>query len=240
MDKNEFPTLGPDERDRGVAILKSVAGFAPGVGSALAEIINRFIPNQRIDRIEQYIQRLHEALRDMPEALIRERIHSPESVDLFEEGGFQSARAISEERREQIANVVAYGLSGEDKERIEAKRVLKLLRELDDDQIIILTAHLSKNMFDDDFQERNQHILYGPAVHMQSSREEMDQATMIELAKAQLISLGLLRPRFKNIKKGEIPEFDSKTGTIKRQSLDISPLGRLVLRRIGIAGDDDV
>lgn len=240
MSKDDFPHLGPDERDRGVAILKSVAGLAPGVGAALSEILTRFIPNQRIDRVEDYLRRLHKALNHLSEDQVRERTQSPEAIDIFEEGGIQSTRALSDDRRDQIAHVVAFGLSGEDKERIEAKRILKLLREIDEDQIIILTGHLHKNLFDDDFQERNSHILHGPFVHMQSSRDDMDRATMTELAKAQLISLGLLRPRFKNLKKGEVPEFDPKTGMMKRQSLEISSLGRLVLRRIGVADEGDL
>lgn len=240
IDDEDMPKLGKTERERSTATLKASLSLIPHIGGALAEIVNHFIPDQRLDRIEEYLRRLETKLTHLSQDEIRKKAEDAETLDLFEEGGFQSARATTEERREQIANVVAYGLSGEDKERIEAKRILKLLRELDDDQIIILAGHLQKNLFDDDFHVRNSDILLGPAVHMQSSRDDLDRATMSDLAKAQLISLGLLRPRFKSVKKGELPQFDPKTGTMKRQSLDISPLGRLVLRRIGIADEDDL
>lgn len=236
----ELPELGNTPRERSIAIVRGAVGAIPWLGPALTEIINHFIPNQRLDRVEDYLRRLEAKLSSLTRDEILARTSNVDSADILEEGGFQSARATSEDRREQIANVVAFGLTGEEKERIEAKRILKLLRDLDDDQILILTGHLNKNLFDNDFQQRNSHILHGPFVHMQSSRDEMDRATMTELAKAQLISLGLLRPRFKNLKKGEVPEFDPKTGTMKRQSMDISPLGRLVLRRIGIASEDDL
>jgi hypothetical protein len=239
VSEDDLPALGPDANDRGAAILRGSIGSIPGIGAALAEVVNHFIPNQRLDRIEDYLRRLSAKLNDLSADDLRDKAQDPDALDLFEEGGFQSARATNDVRREQIANVVAFGLSGDDQDRIEAKRILRLLRDIDDDQIIILTSYLHRHMNDEEFSDRHSDILYGPAAHLGSSREELDRATMVDLAKAQLKSLGLLQTRYKKPKKGELPEFDEKTGMIKRQSVTLSPLGRLVLRRVGLAEENE-
>jgi hypothetical protein len=43
--------------------------------------------------------------------------------------------------------------------------------------------------------------------------------------------LGLLQTKYKKPKKGELPEFDEKTGMMKAGSDQISRLGRLLLDR---------
>jgi hypothetical protein len=68
-----------------------------------------------------------------------------------------------------------------------------------------------------------------------SSREDLDKAALFELARLELVRLGLMAPRFKSTKKGELPDFDERTGMIKQQSREITPLGRMLLRHIGLA-----
>jgi hypothetical protein len=48
----------------------------------------------------------------------------------------------------------------------------------------------------------------------------------------RLRRLSLIRATYKKPKKGELPEWDFKTGMIKAQSDRITPLGRLLLRYI--------
>jgi hypothetical protein len=50
--------------------------------------------------------------------------------------------------------------------------------------------------------------------------------------KAHLVRLGLLKIIFQKPKKGELPEFDEKTGMIKAKRHGITSLGRLLIRRI--------
>ena len=71
---------------------------------------------------------------------VRSRLTDPENVNLFEEGAFQSVRALSNERKEYIANAVANGITGEAKDGLESKRLLNLLGELDDAEIIVLSS----------------------------------------------------------------------------------------------------
>lgn len=68
-----------------------------------------------------------------------------------------------------------------------------------------------------------------------SDQETLDAEALYELARAELIRLGLLRIQFKRPAKGQLPEFDDKTGMMKARSRELTLLGRLLLTRIGLA-----
>jgi hypothetical protein len=238
-DDKKLPARRGTWQDADTALLKGAIGSIPVVGSILGELVGLILPDQRIDRLEDFVRRLAERLDSLDPEALREQFRDPESVDLFEEGAVQSVRAVSDERRAYIASVVSEGLSGDAKDRIQAKRLLRLLAQIDDDQIIILASHLRKNSHDDEFFERHQAVLHPVSNHLGADQDEMDAAAMYELARAELVQLGLLRANFKSTKKGENPEFDSRTGMVKASGRQITSLGRLLLRQIGVAGPDD-
>lgn len=229
--------LGETLRDRAVTLGKGALGTIPIVGSILAEVVTTLIPQQRIKRLEDYVRRLSQRI-GQTEGL-RERLIDPQVQDVFEEGAWQSARALSDERRDQIASVVASGLAGDQKNAIEARRLLNIMASLDDDQIVILASFLQRNKQDADFHTRHARILKTIGTHLNSSREDHEAETIQNLAREQLTRLGLIAAQYKQPKKGEVPEFDPKTGLMKAQSRTLSPLGRMLLHRIGLAGPDE-
>jgi hypothetical protein len=99
--------LGPTGRDRAVALARAVAGMVPVVGPLIAELITEVVPGQRQERIEDWLRQLAQQLASVEHATLLERLRKPENVALFEEGAYQAVRAISEERRQQIAELVA-------------------------------------------------------------------------------------------------------------------------------------
>jgi len=226
-------------QDADTALLKGAIGSIPIVGSILSELVGLIIPDQRIDRLEDFVRRLAERLDSLDPEALREQFRNPESVDLFEEGAVQSVRAVSEERREYIASIVSEGLSGDAKDRIQAKRLLRLLSRIDDDQIIILASYLRQNAHDDEFFERHKAVLHPVSAYLGADQDEIDAEAMFQLARAELVQLGVLRGNFKAIKKGELPEFDNRTGMVKASGWQITSLGRLLLRQIGLAAPDD-
>lgn len=231
---NERPPLGGTARDNAVAVIKGAVSAIPFAGGILAEIVGMVIPQQRIERLESYVRHLNERLQNIEESDLRRLLSQPEAVDLFEDGAYSSARALSDERREHIARVVADGLKGDDAARLEAKRMLNLLSELGDDQLLILLSHTHTYSRDEAFLEKHAAALSSVYAHLGSSQEELDKDVINRLARDQLTRLGLLRPRFAQPRKGQIPEFDFHTGTVKTQGLEVSPLGRLLLSRIGL------
>jgi hypothetical protein len=168
IEPTEPPPLGGTRRDTAVTVAKGVVGTIPFVGSIISEIVTTVIPQQRIERLESYVRYLNDRLAgDVDDGLLKERLRAPEYIDLFEEGAIQSARALSEERRNHIAELVASGISGDEKERIETKRLLRLLEEIDDDQIIILTSYLRKNRGNDEFFGKHKAVLETPRAHVE-------------------------------------------------------------------------
>jgi hypothetical protein len=123
---------------------------------------------------------------------------------------------------------------------LQAKRLLRLLAEIDDGQIIVLASYLHKNHEDDAFRERHKDILDPVPVHSGSDQDEIDTAALHELARAELLRLGLMRAYFKTAKKGELPEFDPSTGMMKMSSRRLTPLGRMLLVQIGLAAPGDI
>ncbi len=241
MEGSDKPPLGEQVGLRVTTVsLKGALGAVPLVGGLLAEIAGQFIPQQRVDRIEDFMRYLDARIDGLDAETLRARLADPERLDVLEEGVIQSTRALSTARREYIASIVGNGISGDNKAKIEAKRMLKLLREVDDDQIIILAGKLIRHQRDREFQERHVAVFDPLRVHMQSEREEFDRAALYELARVELVRLGLLAPRFKTPKKGELPDFDPKTGMMKQASRDITPLGRMLLRQVGLAGPDEI
>lgn len=235
------PPLGEDFGPRVMVVaVKGALGMIPGVGGLLAEVASQFIPQQRVERLEAYVEYLGARFDEIDPSKLREQIKDPERIDLFEEGALQSVRALSSERLDYISSVVARGISGDDKARIEAKRMLKLLHEVDDDQIIILAGKLNRNERDNSFHERHAAIFEPPRVHLGSESSELDKEALFELARIELVRLGLLAPTFKTLKKGDLPEFDHKTGMMKQQSRRLTPLGRMLLRHVGLAAENEI
>jgi hypothetical protein len=231
--------MGGASTDPGKALLKGLISGIPVIGGVVSEIIGQMIPDQRIDRLESYVTHLGEELSRIGATDAHEKIKEPENVDLFEDGAFASARAMSDERRLRIARLVAFGVSGDELARLEAKRLLALLAQLDDGQVIILCSYLSKNKRNPEFWDAHESVLQSGRVHLRSSRGEHDTALVRELGREQLLRLGLLRENFRRPERGKSPEFDEKTGRMKVVSRSVSPLGRLLLRRLGLAEEGD-
>jgi len=221
-----------------MGLAKGAIGTVPGVGSILAEIVGQFIPNQRLERIEDYLRLLEARLRENEAGLSARPLTEPEAIDLIEEGGFQSARATTDERRQYIARVVADGLSGDDRKRIESKRLLRLLSELDDDQLIILSSYLRRNMQNDSFIATHRHLLGPRNVSTAEPKAVIDAATMREIAHDALGRLGLIRQMLPNQKPDQPPRFDLY-GKMMGGHILLSRAGQTLLHSIGLANDGE-
>lgn len=218
---------------------KGLVGAIPFVGPLAAEIVGAIIPNQRIDRIESLLKLLEAKISDEDQENVKERIMSPESVDLIEDGFIQASRALSEERKDYIASLLKNSLTNDELNHIEQKRLLSILGELNDLEVIILKSHTMYRGIEEhnEFWEKHEDTLQTPIAFLGSSQEEVDKHTLFETHRAHLVNIGLLRQKFKKPKKGEFPGFDEKTGMIKAQGYEITPLGRLLLRSIDQGGE---
>ena len=203
---------------------KAIAGAAPFVGSILAELAGVVIPNQRLDRIAKFAAALEERIRNLEQADVRKSLHDEEFTDLLEGALRQAARSTSDERRGYLASLIANSLSNETIEHAESKHLLRILDELNDIEIIWLRFYLRPGMGgDEDFRGKHQAVLARRQAFIGSSEEVLDKHALQESYQDHLIDLGLV-----------IPEFDRFTGEPKVSYHYISPLGKLLLRTIGI------
>lgn len=223
--------LDDDLKDKLVAIGKGVAGAIPVVGGVVGEVVGMTIPGQRADRIAAYLRALAERVDDLAEEVRAGIVSNAEKIDLIEEGGFQSARATSQERIDQIVEAVSRGLSEDDAEVVRRKRLLLILGELDEDEINLLNAY-GRSYGGADPQAFDR-VNRPDLPSFQSPRSVMDQNQLYEAGKQHLIRLGLLKKNYGSVKKGTIPEFDSREGDFKHR-LEVSSLGRMLLREIGL------
>jgi hypothetical protein len=226
--------LKPGVPDRVAGIARAVLGAAPYVGPLLSEVVTELIPNQRIDRLAEFVGILNAKVEAVDRARLESQFRDPEFVDLLEDGFLHVARAISRERKEYIASLIANSLSSETLKHCQYKQLLSILRELSDPEVILL--HFYSKVGSDDHNElmaRHAEIIQGPMLSMGSSPEAFDLLALHEMHKANLQRLGLIRPHFRSpSRRGEPPEFDSKTGMMSVSHTDITPLGRLLLRSI--------
>ena len=216
---------------------KGVASLIPFVGPLAAEIIGNLIPNQRIDRIFTLLKTLESKIDEKERTKVEKRMLEEKSIDLMEDGFMQAARALSEERIEHIASLLKNSLTNEDVEHIAYKRLLSLLGELNDIEVLILKSYSMIGDEQRNFQIRHQDALTVPVLYLSASQEEVDKHAIYETYKANLAHLGLLKIKFRKPKRGELPEFDEKTGMVKAQGYEITSLGMLLLRSIDQDGD---
>ncbi|MBU0639750.1 MAG: hypothetical protein KKB50_12860 [Planctomycetes bacterium] len=225
---------GSNRVDALVVAAKGVLGAVPIVGPIVAEVVGAIIPNQRIDRIARLLEALRRKVADQDQTLIERRMKTPEGVDLLEDAFHQAARALSDERLEYIADVLKKGISDEQAKQSESKSLMWLLGQLSDPEVILLAwfDRVTSGNRDEKFEKRHSNIIEPPVAQLGSSQEEIDNEALHNARKAQLVTLGLLRPRFRHVRKGESPEFDERTGMMKASGHDVTALGRLLLRTI--------
>jgi hypothetical protein len=237
MDKNEdaelkndlgdSPALGADTTDRLVAVGRSIVSAIPGAGGLLAEIITEVIPNQRIDRVEQYLRFLANRLWNLEKSISPEVMKEAESIALIEEGAIQAARSISEERRRYIASCVALGIY-DDGSKLKSQRVLDIVSELDDGDLLLLSAYFRRDS------KGFEAIRPEPAV-IGSEPSVLEDNNLYDRSRKKLEQFGLLHFRISMDRNTGLPEFDSMSGE-PRGNYNVSALGKLLLKRVGLEG----
>lgn len=243
FDESREAKLEQNKTDVAVALAEGVLGYLPYVGPMVAAIVGTIIPNQRMDRIADFLRVLDEKLRVFQRDVLEEKMRTEEFVDLFEDGTFQAARALTGERRERIAALLKNSLTSDDLNHLQEKQLLSVLGELNDAELIILRSYgLDLDPSEaQEFIERHEHTIRGPIAFVGSSQKDADQRTVHDTYRNHLTRLGLLRASYKKPKKGELPEWDIKTGMLKAQGYRITPLGRLLLRYVDaeVVGDPE-
>ena len=217
-------------------LARGLLGAIPIAGPLMAEIVGSIIPNQREERLIELAESLSKRLDHLQEDQISKIIKTPESIDLLEDGFIQATRALTKNRTDYIAALLKNGLTNEELEYIEYKRLLSLLGELTDAEVIILISYSYDRFFGEEnpettkFFDKHKGLLEEPTLFMGASQLEQDSHTLYHSHRTHLVNLGLLKHRYKKTNRGEMPEFDEKTGSMKITGYEMTGLGRLLLK----------
>lgn len=232
---DERPDIEQNEVDLAVGAWAVTLGYMPAVGPIVAELFRNVIPNQRHDRIADFLRILDDKLSSLKEDFLREKMRTEEFVDLFEDGAYQAARALTDERKERIAALLKNSLTDEDLTHVQQKTLLSLLGELNDVELLLLkfeSLGSTDPMAANEFYENHEDALRAPVVFTGAPEEDVDRHAFHETYRNNLRRLGLLRTMYKKPKKEQLPEFDEKTGMMKAGSDRTTPPGRLLLRYV--------
>jgi len=230
--------LQPSKREAAIEIVggvfKGLVSQIPIAGPILAEILGIVIPNRRMERILTTLTLFGQKLEEMDSTVRDTQMQTETFTDLLEEGMWQAARAITDERKEAIAALLANSLKDNELSDLQKKRLLLLLSEVNDAEIVILKYYSLSNSPTEQrkFFEFHHDLLTMPVVTADSDIETIDQSTMLRNYRNNLLRLNLISLKFKKPKKGELPKFDLSTGMIETSGVSITALGKLLLRYI--------
>lgn len=213
--------IDTNKNDVVASLLKGYLGGLPVLGPVIAEIIGSLIPNQRIDRIAALVKSMESKFDPEEKEKIEAKMLEEKSVDLMEDGFLQAARALSEERIDYIASLLKNSLTDENLEQSAYKRLLFLLGEINDIEVITLMGYSMHGVELQDFWEKHREVLIGTPLRFPASQEEVDQDAIFKTYKANLVRLGLFEIGSENL------NHDHK----------ITSLGRLLIRSIDQEGE---
>ncbi len=206
--------------------IRVALGVAGPVGTIVGEFLTHFVPWQRMDRLQQFVECLAERMTGIEERF-KDRVTSdPAFAALAEEASVSAVSTASDEHRKDLAAVLRHGLSREEAEMLEEQALLRIRNRLNDAQVILLMSYgnFRRTMGDTELKEfwdahPGLFDVHPPA--MNSSSEQRRRWTMKEHYESELEALGLLRDTEGTIKSGRTRKYQ------------ISSLGLLLLEAIG-------
>jgi len=228
------------------ATSRAVLGPIPVVGSALAELVTSVIPNQRIDRVAEFAKILKNNVSEDHEKLIRLQLENENFTDLLEESLMQVVRSTTNERRMYISSIVEKGISSEKVNLIELKQLLKILGEINEIEVIWLRFHMADinecgqytYNHDEDFRIRHIDILkYINIGGLTEPHPEIDKWALQQSYKEHLMRLGLLNRKYEVSLLSQRSSFLGSSNDFEKSNYEITPLGRLLLKHIGLSKD---
>lgn len=234
-DNSKSKELRSTPADYLTALARGTANLVPIVGPYFAEIIGVTIPNQRIDRVAKFATELERKIGKIEDTFVQSQSANEEYTDLVEEGFRQAARSLSDERRGYIASLIANSLSSEDIEYYESKHLLRILDQINDIEIIWLRFYREPVLEGDEvFRETHKEILESVPATINAPQEVFDKATLQDSYTEHLYQLGLLAHKYSVDHSTRQPEFDEWTGAQEVDDYEITSLGTLLLREIGL------
>lgn len=231
-DENIFENSGADIS---AMIVKGAAGIIPGLGGFVGEIVTSLIPNQRIDRIANYVDLLNAKFRNLPNEIVEKLRNNELFIDLIEESFIKASRATTEERRHYIVNVVERGMSDIDVDINNAKYLLGLLSDLNDNEMVWLRYYHERTIVDkQNFRLTHPNILAPIQTVIGDSIDTKRSEAIQESYTEHLERLGLVKSHIQMNRELGVPKYDEFSNKPKISYTEATTLGRMLLEYVGL------
>ncbi len=195
------PYIETNRTDIVASAAKGIAGACPIIGGLVTEAINQLIPNQKLDRVVDFLKILDENVSQLDNQIsnLKNNLSREIGLDLLEEGIAQASHAVTEERRNRIANLLSKSFTQEEIKYNESKKLLNILRELADPELLWL-AFYSKTFsmgseYHKQLMEKHPEVLQPASRTMGVAQEEIDRGALQDSYKNTLVRYGLLEQR---------------------------------------------
>lgn len=181
------------------AIARAALGSFPPLGPVILELLDVTIPDQRLDRIERLLSIVESRLTNIEAGDIQEKLKSPELADVFEEILRQATKAVTEDRLRYLSAVLEKGLTDEELDHLQTKRLLEILNQLNDAEILMLRSYSEPHSISR-FpcpttamqMDAPQSPFSSDQFHQSSSDDQAKERAMRQNYRSRLITLGLI------------------------------------------------
>lgn len=225
--------LDTNNSDRLVSCLKALGGLVP-CGSVLTEVIEKLIPNQRIDRISKYLEELNRRLNNIEMKQLKDRFTENEFLDLFEDSCINATRALGEERLKYLASILVNSIAEGDLKYSRSKRYLSILSELTDQEVVVLGSYVYPANSHLSYHEKHRSWLRPERASLASDDSLVEDELIYESMLLHLTQLGLLDACHEVGDDLPIPETDSR-GRFKVKSYEATQLATKFIKFIELS-----
>lgn len=221
--------LESNRTDTFVSILSSTVSYIPLVGSFASELVQSLIPNQRQDRIVEFVKNIDYELQNM-------KINFQELKEKFSNQKYGSftyncirmvTNEVYEEKIKYYKNLLIQTLTDDEKTLVHNERILRILEQLDYYKILYLKFYSDCNIGGtktmNEVIERLGFQFLQPTYMMSMDNKAFDEETMKQITLNNLCNSGLLNREIKWINNGKHQHISYK----------ITHLGKLILKKIG-------
>ena len=231
-------SLDTNSADITAIILKSTCKLAPVVGGFIGEIVGQLIPNQRINRVQQYSEILGKMFEELDETLLPILIANNNFIEFVEDSYYHAIRSATQKRMEQIAHIVFEGIKSRDTEFSERRHIFQILSQINDIEIIILGYFLYKKYGNSrKYQEKYPEIFEREYYDYPEDSDQRDKSAILESYYGHLTGLGLLVQNY-SIDNKSVSDTKNRISLVNPNGLSISRSGKLLLRYLNIECED--
>lgn len=230
--------LEENKKDIALSLTKGGLGAIPVVGGIIGEVLSLTIPQQRIDRVIEFVKELEKRISRIELERLQENKYF---LDLFEDAVLQATRCLSPARNMYIALFLYNTKDVNEHDHSIKKKLFQALESLTDDDIRIL-ASIDRFGYMRTFQDNCPPICSISQVDKMSKEErflyelateELD-AHIHSLVSYKLIyAIHKIQPSDPSVNQEYL---DEKTGIAEIEDYQTSGLGKLLLKTINEEG----